>query len=61
MSNDDVNAVSTLVALVLGITFGAVCGWALTDQSWERGAVEAGHAEWYVEDHKKEWRWKVTE
>ncbi len=33
-------------------------GWRLSSLGWKREAVEKGHAEWYVENHVKEWRWK---
>ncbi len=55
------NARFAAVVMLVIFMFSAVgvfSGWHLAKGAWRREAVEKGHAEWYVEDHDKEWRWK---
>ncbi len=31
----------------------------MTNLAWKKEAVERGHAEWYMDGHTREWRWKT--
>ncbi len=46
-----------LGGLAIGIII-AICTWAINDGSWKTEAVEEKHAEWYIDNHIKNWRWK---
>jgi len=40
----------------LGIGLGILIQ-SMAQPNWQELAVEQGHAEWYIEDHEKEFRW----
>ncbi len=58
-SRNDILVITAAVVALLGLGF--ILGWNLSNHSWERKAVEAGHAEWHMEDHSKKWRWKSAD
>lgn len=45
-----------LIVLASGLT--GLWTWAGVDDSKRKEAVEVGHAEWYIQDHTRQWRWK---
>lgn len=47
------------ILLLIGVGTGIVT-WTYANKAWKKDAVDQGHAEWYIQDHKKEWRWKET-
>jgi len=51
-----------VVSIVVSLALGLSILW-LSDEThgWRAEAVEAGHAEWYVDDDVKKWRWKKCE
>ncbi len=49
--------IPTLVAIGT-LALGLLLGMALDENKFTEVAVERGHAEWYIEDHEREWRWK---
>lgn len=51
-----VSIVLLVMALVIAIM--ATSTWSVSNFSWRKEAVESGHAEWFIEDHVREWRWK---
>lgn len=59
MDKSDV-AMLAAVALVL-IFLGTVISASIMDMLWREDSVEQGHAEWYVENHMKKWRWRHTD
>ena len=65
MKKDDEMSGMTAFLIVVGVLvvlvgFGLLCGHELTNKAWKKEAVEMGHAEWYIQDHERQWRWKPT-
>jgi len=52
---DALEFVFILVALIIGL----ILGCNVMNSLWEKAAVKAGKAEFYLDaDNNKEWRWK---
>lgn len=46
-------------AILFSFSIGVFTGGTLKVLDWQRKAVEAGHAEYYLDkDNNKQWRWK---
>ncbi len=41
-----------------GLVVGLIWMGIFSHNWWQIKAVKHGHAEWYIEDNEKEWRWK---
>ena len=49
------------IAAVLSCILGVRAGCRVTRAELERSAIEAGHAEYYLDhNHQRQWRWKPT-
>jgi hypothetical protein len=57
--NDD-DKFNFFCCAVVGIVFSAITFFA-TRGSWEREAVNLGHAEYYLDaEHQRQWRWRTN-
>lgn len=51
-----------LCTLTLGLIMGFLIGGCSAQAYWENHTVEAGHAEYYLDnEHTRQWRWKECE
>ena len=60
MKNDDYSSIvvgwigTAFICLIIGLWIGG----CIEQNKMQAQAVDAGHGEWYVTNHQKEWRWK---